>query len=114
MLEFIYKFEELPLLVSGDVEAGLVSGEAEIRVHNDGEWFIGAICLDGFILGHGISTRTVLEADQGGWIDCAVHERLENGRFKDAIDDAARAKLADAGITNRTDRDEHSTYWGQP
>ncbi len=44
---FTFSFEELPLVIEGGFEAGLVNGSAEISYHRDGEWTIHSISLDG-------------------------------------------------------------------
>jgi hypothetical protein len=47
---FIYKFDEVPLHLSGDIEGGLINGSAEIEYSRDGDWSIVAnsICLEGY------------------------------------------------------------------
>lgn len=42
-----FQFEELPLVIDGGIEAGDVTGSAEIAYHGDGAWTIRAIALDG-------------------------------------------------------------------
>jgi hypothetical protein len=44
----IYRFDELPLVTSAaGVEAGFVSGEAELEYESDGEWMVINITLEG-------------------------------------------------------------------
>ena len=46
---FSWTFDEIPLVIDANgVEAGLVSGEAEIEYSSDGEWSIENITLQGF------------------------------------------------------------------
>jgi len=47
-MNFEYKFEELPLVISNGIEAGLVDGMAIIKYYADGEWDIEDVFLEGY------------------------------------------------------------------
>lgn len=44
---FEFSFDELPLVIEGGFEAGLIAGSAEVSYFRDGEWTITGISLDG-------------------------------------------------------------------
>jgi hypothetical protein len=46
--QLTYDFDELPLIISGNIEAGLVHGSALISYWPAGEWGISEIYLDGY------------------------------------------------------------------
>jgi hypothetical protein len=99
------EFQELPLLVSNGIEAGLVDGSAEIRFHDDGEWSVGAIYLEGF-KDH---KRTRLEVDTRGEIYLNILDALETGSLRDRITAKVWNELGENGVRFRSDRQEHST-----
>jgi hypothetical protein len=104
MSRFVYTFEELPLVVNGDVEAGLINGEATIDYDRAGLWEVVFITLDGYK--HGVPVQLaaplaietmVMERLHGSWHDKvqdAVREQLEFDR-EVAADDAADMKLSE-------------------
>jgi len=109
MATLTFDFEELPLIVSGGFEAGLVNGSAEVGYQADGEFFIKAIWLDGFrkrANGCGF-TQNAVTVEQGSWLYNAIHEQLENGTFKGHVTDAVAAELSE--ISPRPFPSEHST-----
>ncbi len=106
--QFTYIFEELPLIESLGIVAGLVSGEAVISYYDDGEWFIDSISLDGYRA----DKRVLIELDnRRSEIFLAIHDRLTSGKWADRIADRIRAELDERGITARSDSDEHSTHY---
>ena len=46
-MTFTYEFEELPLVISSGIEAGLINGTAEIE-YSRNDWQIGNITVEGF------------------------------------------------------------------
>jgi hypothetical protein len=46
--EFSYSFNDLPLLVTGGFDAGLVNGSALVSYWPNGEWSLSQIYLDGW------------------------------------------------------------------
>lgn len=126
-----FSFEELPLVVEGGFEAGLVNGEAEISFQADGEFCVGRIFLDGhrrrpvsdvmrecfaniaangnIAAVPGMFERKSVEIERGSWLYAAIHEQLENGTFKDAVRVAVSAVLEADGVPLAPLRSEHST-----
>jgi hypothetical protein len=102
-----YEFEELPLVVEGGFEAGLVNGSAEIRVYDDGAWFVGSIYLDGF---KGREQKPIEIYGRTSGLFLAIWEQLTEGRFKDFIQAKVDAAREADGVTFRSDRSEHSTH----
>jgi hypothetical protein len=47
MQTFTYEFEELPLVIAGGIEAGLINGQAQVDYSRD-SFEIGQITLEGF------------------------------------------------------------------
>jgi hypothetical protein len=47
-MDLVFQFEELPLLIEDSFHAGLVAGEANIAIRDDGEWFVEEIYLNGY------------------------------------------------------------------
>ena len=131
--EIKFTFEELPLIVDLGFEAGLVNGTAAIKYHDDGEWFIDEIALEGHrersiaeranlaindVLGPRFEIKPVIiDRAERPWLYLAIHDQLENGRFKDQIEKhidedraACREDAADQQRERRRDeRAEHST-----
>lgn len=124
--QFEFSFEELPLLTDLGFDAGLVNGVATITFHQDGEWSISEIALDG----HRERTKeeraaaserigrqanrfecrpVVVDRAERQWLYLAIHEQLENGRFKDQIVDQVDRELGESGIARRDPDREHST-----
>lgn len=108
---FDFEFEELPLLTKDGVQAGLVNGEAEILVFEDGEWTVGEIRLEGYEGGN----RKLVQVEKfPGTTELALYQmiwaELENGSFRPHIQDRVEAFMDDIGIVLRSDRREHGTY----
>ena|SRR3990167_2342636 len=106
-----YDFEELPLIIENGFHAGLVSGSAEISFYNDGEWHVRTIYLGGYKkLPSGQYERRKIEIDNSyASIRLAIWSELTNGNFKDSVSDAVQEALAEEGIVQRTEYQEHST-----
>lgn len=100
-----FQFEELPLLVADGWVAGLIDGSAEINFHDDMEWSVGAIYLDGY---RGRERKPV-EVDTRSEIYLNILDHLERGRFKSLIEDEIRETLEDRGVRFRSDFAEHNT-----
>lgn len=99
-----FTFEELPLIVENGFEAGLVSGEAEITYHDNGEWFVHEIYLQGYkSKGDSIAgfERRMVEIDRDTELHLNILDRLERGRFADSITDMVSEELADSGVSLR-------------
>ncbi len=123
--QFAFAFEELPLVVDLGFEAGLVNGEATISYDDDGEWTVRSISLDGYrrrtareMNDDAISGNTIYSYEQKpveidrasyGWLHDAISERLEAGRFRDAIADRIEKELGEAGVSRPDPNREHST-----
>jgi len=100
-----YQFEELPLVVEGKIVAGLVSGAAEIRYFDNGEWSIASIDLDGYL---GRERRAVGLEDRS-WLYLTICDRLEY-QDREAIEDRVNRALENDGAAYRTDYQEHNTH----
>lgn len=122
--ELTFDFEEMPLIVEGGFEAGLVNGSATIRYHADGEWSVGEIFLEGYrerpkaerdameaATGKAAPRfeRKNIEVDRPSQIYLAVMDRLETGSYRDQVQEKVNFELADAGISPRSDFAEHNT-----
>ena len=128
--ELEFTFEELPIIVDLGFEAGLVNGTATIRYHSDGEWSVREIALDGFrsrpmaerqaLAINGVPAApyvtkpVIVDRAAHAWLYLAIHEQLENGRFKilveRAIHDALEADRDEGGERMKTDYEEHNTH----
>lgn len=113
---FTFEFEELPLVVEGGFEAGLVNGSAEIAYYPDGAWFIDGISLAGskrlyWTLDDRVTAiragktlpvfdRKPVELDAGSPLFLMIFERLEND-WRAAVSDAVQEQI--------TDRDDSPT-----
>ena len=100
-----YKFEELPIIVEGKIVAGLISGTADIRYFDNGEWSIASIDLDGYL---GTERRSVTLEDRS-WLFLTICVRLET-EFAPFIEDRVNCALENDGIVWRTDYQEHNTH----
>lgn len=87
-----FEFEELPLVISNGIPAGLINGCAEIQYDRDGLWFIDAISVEG----HQTLTAAERAAGKRPWIyvkapaelDHMIAARLEgewSGKILDAV-----------------------------
>ena len=108
---FTYTFDEIPLVIDANgVEAGLVSGEAEIEYSSDGQWCIETITLQGFGSRDANGKRTWpqiacppviaaiiddrLNEEWYGRVCAAVREQIEQDRV-DAAEYRAEARRDD-------------------
>ena len=98
MFTFTYEFEELPLVVEGGIEAGLINGSALISVHNYDEWYIRLVFLEGYRKKPDAAgfDRKPVEIDRKSWLFLAVCERLEDS-WKHYVDKAVAEALSAAG-----------------
>ena len=71
---FTMTFEEVALIRDGDRAGLLVSGEADITVYDEGEFFISAISDNG------------CELQRDSWLFRTIAAELESG-WKDVIED---------------------------
>ena len=122
---FIYDFDELPLMLSAGLEAGHVSGVAEIAYDHSGAWSLQRIGLDAVKrltptledhieakrLGRPINffERHTMWLDEGDPLQLIVYHRLEHDwrkQVRDRIDDRIYEDRndgtdADAGADHR-------------
>ena len=91
MNEIEFHFEELPLIVEGGFEAGLINGTATIGFHEEGEWSVREIALDGYrrIAPFAAYERKPLALckDSHPWLYAAIVDRLESEPFKTRIEE---------------------------
>lgn len=113
MQSISYTFEELPLGVDLGFEYALIDGEADIDFFNDGHWSVGDIYLEGYrhltkaeIWENFEATarnaepphktnRKSIKLDPSSWMYLAILDQLENGRFKNSVDDAVQKAIED-------------------
>ncbi|MBN8979435.1 MAG: hypothetical protein J0I08_23500 [Rhizobiales bacterium] len=120
---FNYEFEELPLVIEGGFEAGLIAGSAEVSYFRDGEWTITGIYLDGLRMlspserddlaeigkPPPFFDRKSIALDAGTSLFNSILHRLEHewrGKVQDAVNDAIdedRAADADDAADYRRD-----------
>ena len=120
---FEFSFDELPMVIEGGFEAGLIAGSAEVSYFRDGEWTITRIYLDGHRLlspserdalaeaGKPVSffERKSVALDAGTSLFNSILHRLEHewrGKVQDAVNDAIeedRAADADNAADYRRD-----------
>lgn len=107
---FNFEFEELPALIEGGWQCGLLSGQAEIEYSRDGSWSIRAIGLDGYrTLFYSMEERMVAKLkgqtlkayerktvwlDAGTPIYLMIYERLEV-EWADKVRDEVREHIAE-------------------
>lgn len=105
--EFRFTFEELPLVVEGGFEAGLVTGSAQITYwREDGctEWTVGKIYLEGHRKAteqeHAAGSRWFITRDveinraEQEWLYLAIFGQLDGEQsWRDLIDDAVSKRL---------------------
>ncbi len=94
---FSFEFEELPLVISNGIPAGLINGCAEIEYYRDGEWDIQSVAIEGYQS----LTDEERKAGKKPWIyvtapaeiECLIVERLEV-EWYDHIHNAVCEQLA--------------------
>ena len=104
-----FKFEELPLIVAGGVEAGLVTGHANIHAHPGGEWFVDEVFLDGYRKAKVGFDVVPVEIERTSPLFLMIIDQLETGRFKSAVEDAVTSALDADDVRLRSDFAEHNT-----
>jgi hypothetical protein len=102
-----FEFDELPLVIEGGFEAGLVAGSADITYSRDGEWSVSAIYLDGYRersqaelatmrangLKPNLHERKPVELDAGTSLYLTIYDRLEH-EWRDGVQEAVRDAVA--------------------
>jgi hypothetical protein len=92
-----FEFEELPLVITNGIEAGLINGCAEVKYDRGGYWEIDSISVEG----HQVLTQEERAAGKRPWIYVAapddlammIQYRLEQNWF-DKVQDAVNEQLA--------------------
>jgi hypothetical protein len=92
-----FEFEELPLVITNGIEAGLINGCAEIKYGRNCHWEIDSISIEGW---QHLSMEE-REAGKRPWIYVAapdeiatlIGQRLE-GEWHDRVQDAVNEQLA--------------------
>lgn len=121
-----FDFDELPLVIEGGFEAGIIAGSAEVSYFPDGEWSIGAINLDGHRRRSVEESAAAVEAgkpvpmferkpvelDVGTSLYLAIYSRLET-EWRNKVQDAVIEAIAEdreCAAEERADRirDERS------
>jgi hypothetical protein len=104
MSEIEYRFEELALIIEDGFEAALINGTATIGYHEDGEWSVREIALDGFrprpkddpcpLIGGMFERKPVaLCRDSHPWLYGAIVDRLESEPRRSSIAEAVEQAL---------------------
>jgi hypothetical protein len=91
-----FEFEELPLVITNGIPAGLINGCAEIKYGRNCHWEIDSISIEGWIK----LTPEQREAGKRPWVYVAapdeiatlIGQRLE-GEWHDQVQDAVNAQL---------------------
>lgn len=129
--EITIEFEELPLVVDLGFHAGLVNGTATIRYHDDGQWFLQGVTLDGsralstdektaaekrlgYVVRPYVEKPVTIDRESYQWLFDAISEQLERGTYQGHVEDAVQKALEDdraegTAPRQRSDREEHST-----
>ena len=110
MQTFIFKFEELPLIIDLGYEAGLVNGSAEIEFWPDHSWGVRSISLDGHktnrwtLKQHRDAEkegrllpcfdRKPVELDANTSLYLTILDRLEH-HLRDSVQDEVNEQIAD-------------------
>lgn len=98
-----FEFEELPLVITNGIEAGLINGCAEIRYGRHRDWCVESVSIEG----HQSLTDEERAAGKRPWvyvsapdeIAALVEHRLEKewaGRVHDAVEEQLASDRADA------------------
>jgi hypothetical protein len=108
--EFDLPFEELPLIVELGFEAALINGSVTIGYHQEGEWSVRGISLDGTrelsttekstaarkagapFMSSYVRSPVTLCRDRHRWLYDAIVDQLENGRFAALVREAVATK----------------------
>jgi hypothetical protein len=93
-----FEFEELPLVITNGIEAGLINGCAEIQYSRDGEWHVDSVSVEG----HQKLTQAERDAGKRPWIYVAapieladmIALRLESD-WSDKVQDAINEHMAE-------------------
>lgn len=115
-----FEFDELPLVIEGGFEAGLVAGSADITYSRDGEWSVSAIYLDGHrdltpsernaLAASGKPMRFYeskpVELDAGTSLYLTIYDRLEH-EWRDGVQDAVRDAIA---ADREAEADDYADY----
>jgi hypothetical protein len=116
---FDFEFEELPTVIDLGVEAGLISGSAEIDFDVRGNFTIPSISITGYrpttsaekaagAVGMFQQQLVPLCPEAHRWLFLAILDQLETGKFSDAIKERVMKELdADASLVPECS--EHST-----
>ncbi|PDT71705.1 hypothetical protein CO683_00670 [Bradyrhizobium ottawaense] len=96
MSTFCFEFDELPLVISNGIPAGLINGCAEIKYSRDGEWEIDSVSVEGYQN----LTSEQRAAGKKPWIYVAapwelggiIYDRLM-GEWNDKVSDAIREQI---------------------
>ena len=118
MSTFTYEFEELPLVISKGIPAGLINGCAEISFNRSGGWEIDSVAVEGYQ----DLTKEERSAGKKPWIYVSapdeiaaiIEDRLYgewNGKVQDAINEAmVEAREAAAEYRAEARRDERMGF----
>jgi hypothetical protein len=88
----IFDFQELPLVIEKGIEAGFISGQAELEYESDGEWMILNVTLESSsVVVNG--KRTYPQVDAPPTVAAIIDQRL-NKEWADRVQDAVREQLA--------------------
>lgn len=93
MPTFQFEFEELPLVIHGDIEAAFINGQAEIRYSRDGSWETGDITVEGFGKRDPVTgKRDWPQVPARDWLAALIVERL-NHQWEDRVQTAVNEQL---------------------
>lgn len=110
-----FGFEELPLVITNGIEAGLINGCAEIQYDRNGHWDVDSVCVEG----HQSLTQEERAAGKRPWIYVAaptdlgvlITYRLEQdwyGKVQDAVNEQLASDREEAAeIRAEMRRDDH-------
>lgn len=102
-----YEFTEC-LYVSGNIEAGEMSGAASIDYDSAGSWSVDAIYLDGWDkTARKFNTKVAVPADSE--VYRVLEQRLTAGRTAEFISSEVWAQIEERFGSPRSDYEEHNT-----
>jgi hypothetical protein len=90
--QLTYDFDDLPLIVNGNLQAGLVNGSALLNYWPDGDWGISEIYLDGYLAA--TNARQSYQLERGVPLYDMVFNQLLNYR-RHTIQDAVHHAIDD-------------------